>query len=130
MKKVLDWLKTNKISIISILVLIAIFFIAISFLSNNYVKPIKKERDEIKKEKESLLKQIQSLNDSILFYEELSKKTALKDTIIINQIIKEKQKTNEILSVISSLPPDSNISLHSKLTQEYIQTGFTPDSSE
>ena len=73
MKKIKQWLLDNKITIISVIVLLTIFFLVISLLNNNYVKPIKAERNQIKLEKQELLKQIKSLNDSISFYSELSK---------------------------------------------------------
>ncbi len=127
--KILQLLQRNKITIISVAVLLAIFFIAISIIGNTYVRPIKEERDVIKKEKQELLKQISLLNDSIEKQSEFTKERILYDTIFVNRIIKEKTKTNEILSSIPTLSVDSNLKLHSKLTQEYIQTGFVPDST-
>lgn len=130
MKKVKQWLLDNKITIISVIVLLTIFFLVISLLNNNYVKPIKAERNQIKLEKQELLKQIKSLNDSISFYSGLSKEAIIYDTVIINKIIKEKQKTNVQISIIPYLGVDSNSKLFSKLINEYIQTGFAPDSSQ
>lgn len=130
MKKIKQWLLDNKITIISVIVLLTIFFLVISLLNNNYVKPIKAERNQIKLEKQELLKQIKSLNDSISFYSGLSKEAIIYDTVIINKIIKEKQKTNVQISIIPHLGVDSNSKLFSKLINEYIQTGFTPDSSQ
>lgn len=130
MKKIKQWLLDNKITIISVIVLLTIFFLVISLLNNNYVKPIKAERNQIKLEKQELLKQIKSLNDSISFYSELSKEAIIYDTVIINKIIKEKQKTNVQISIIPYLGVDSNSKLFSKLINEYIQTGFAPDSSQ
>ena len=128
--KALKWLQENKITIISIIVLLAIFFIAISIIGNTYVKPIKTERDAIKKEKQELLKQIANLEDSIKIQAKFTKERILYDTVFVNKIIKEKTKINETLSVIPTLTVDSNLRLHTKLTEEYIQTGFAPDSSK
>jgi len=128
--KALKWLQENKITIISIIVLLAIFFIAISIIGNTYVKPIKTERDAIKKEKQELLKQIANLEDSIKIQAQFTKERILYDTVFVNKIIKEKTKINETLSVIPTLTVDSNLRLHTKLTEEYIQTGFAPDSSK
>ena len=108
----------------------AIFFIAISIIGNTYVKPIKTERDAIKKEKQELLKQIANLEDSIKIQAQFTKERILYDTVFVNKIIKEKTKINETLSVIPTLTVDSNLRLHTKLTEEYIQTGFAPDSSK
>jgi hypothetical protein len=123
MKKILEWLQKNKVVIILIAALIFIFFLTILLLSNNYVKPIKEERNQIKKEKQELLKTISSLTDSINYYQLLSQKAIDYDTILIEKIKKEKIKTNVQISNIPNLSSDSNQLLFS-------QTGFVKDSSE
>lgn len=129
MQKIINWLKANKIILILVFLIFFLFSITLLLLNNNYVNSLKEERNQIKKEKEILLKQISSLNDSITFYEKLSKEFILKDTVIINQIVKEKQKTNVEISNIPNLSVDSNQLLFSKLINEYIQTGFVKDST-
>lgn len=130
MKKVLEWLQKHKTIILLIIGVLFIFFLTLLLLSNNYVKPIKEEREQIKKEKQELLKQISSLNDSIDYYQTLSQKAIDYDTILIEKIIREKNKTNVEISNIPNLSSDSNQLLFSKLINEYIQTGFVKDSSE
>jgi len=130
MKKVLEWLQKHKTIILLIIGVLFIFFLTLLLLSNNYVKPIKEEREQIKKEKQELLKQISSLNDSIDYYQTLSQKAIDYDTILIEKIKKEKIKTNVQISNIPNLSSDSNQLLFSKLINEYIQTGFVKDSSE
>lgn len=130
MKKVLEWLQKHKTIILLIIGVLFIFFLTLLLLSNNYVKPIKEEREQIKKEKQELLKQISSLNDSIDYYQTLSQKAIDYDTILIEKIKKEKNKTNVEISNIPNLSSDSNQLLFSKLINEYIQTGFVKDSSE
>ena len=130
MKKVLEWLQKHKTIILLIIGVLFIFFLTLLLLSNNYVKPIKEEREQIKKEKQELLKQISSLNDSIDYYQTLSQKAIDYDTVLIEKIKKEKIKTNVQISNIPNLSSDSNQLLFSKLINEYIQTGFVKDSSE
>ena len=127
MKNILNYVKQHKEFFIAIALLIALFFIVTSILTNTYKtreKGYKQELAENNKEKQILLKDREILLDSANYWRLRAEEFKKIDTIIITKIIKEKQKTNEEVNSIPALPTDSLISKHAKLTEEYINTRF------
>lgn len=132
MNKIKNWYQQYKGFIITAIVMIAIFFIGISIVilaKRQVISDYKTQLEQNNIEKEKYKTKILELNDSIAYWENLANSAILKDTIFITKITREKNKTNEELNVIAAIPHDSSLILHAKLTQEYIQTGFAPDST-
>ena len=127
MKKIVEFIKQHKEIIITVVLLMALFFIVGSILNNNYSierESYKKQLEQNNIEKQRLLKENQILRDSANYWEVIANQAILKDTIYLQNIIKEKQKTNEKIHSISTLNSDSLYQLYTKLTEEYISTKF------
>jgi len=127
MKKLLDYIKQHKEFFIAIALMLALFFISITLLTHTYNKKEKSLKEELKennKEKQRLFKERQLFLDSADYWKLRAEEFKKIDTVIITKIIKEKQKTNEEVNSIPTLPTDSLISKHAKLTEEYINTRF------
>lgn len=127
MKNILNYVKQHKEFFIAIAILFALFFIVSSILTHTYNKKeigYKEQLDSNNKEKQALLKDKQILLDSANYWKLRAEEFKKIDTVIITKIIKEKQKTNEEVNSIPTLPTDSLISKHAKLTEEYINTRF------
>lgn len=132
-EKIKTFFQEHKETITVVIILLFLFFIGGSILFSTITqvnRNYKKELEANNKEKEAYQKRIIELTDSINYWERQANSAILKDTVYLTLINKEKTKTHEELNVIAVMPHDSSMLLHSKLTEEYIQTGFTPDSSE
>ena len=133
MNKINQWFKNNKEILITIAILFTLFFIVFSILfttNQTVISNYKKQLEENRKEKIEYQKRITQLNDSISFWENQSQIALNQDTVFITKIKNQKIKTNEELNHISSLSDSAAIELHARQSEQYIQTGFAPDSTK
>lgn len=133
MNKISQWLKNNKEILITIAILSTLFFIVFSILfsaNKTVISDYKKQLEENRKEKIDYQKRITQLNDSISFWENQAQIALNQDTVFIIKIKNQKIKTNEELNHISSLSDSTSLELHARLSEQYIQTGFAPDSTK
>ena len=133
MNKIGQWLKNNKKILITAGILLALFFIVFSILfttNKTVISDYKGQLEENRKEKLKYQKKIVQLNDSISFWENQAQLAINQDTVFIIKIRNQKTKINEELNNIADMSDSTSLELHSRLSEQYIQTGFAPDSTK
>lgn len=133
MNKIGQWLKNNKEILITIAILLTLFFIVFSILFTTNKTVISDYKGQLEKnriEKEEYQKKITQLNDSISYWENQAQIAINQDTVFIIKIKNQKTKVNEELNDIASLADSTSLELHARLSEQYIQTGFAPDSTK
>lgn len=131
MNKIGQWLKNNKEILITVAILLTLFFIVFSILfttNKTVISDYKGQLEENRKEKLEYQKRITQLNDSISFWENQAQLAINQDTVFIIKIRNQKTKINEELNNIADMSDSTSLELHTRLSEQYIQTGFAPDS--
>ncbi len=119
---------------IGVLFLFSIVSFSILFSSNSKLKNSEKSaKVEIKalhKQNADLEKEIKLNQDSIKIFHDLAVFHNNKDTVYLKQIKYLQNKTNAEIKHYNSLSLDSQYRIFLELSDEYIRTGFTVDTSQ
>lgn len=125
-EEIITFLKKYKWWFIGVLIVIFIAGLIPLFINNNpFIRDNEKATkvllDSLHKENKLLIKQLQINKDSIQILHEAALVSIARDTIYVNQIKWLKDKTNEEVQSVYNNSVDSNLRLHTKLSEEFIR---------